>query len=319
MKFYQHKNLFLLPIFLFISLSISAQSINYDVKQSSVDIISEGTKIHADLYIPAPKKDEHSFPLIVMAHGWGGTADLLKPTALQFAKAGFYVIAFDYRGWGKSDGKIIANQPLPTFKKELRYTAEIREIREVVDPFDQAQDYINVLNWAWKEPLINSTKIGLWGTSFSGGTVIHVASKDKRVRATVSQAASMGWGKNAYMSHNSWYEKGGQRARGQLEYPLPGAKEVGNMKGGIVFEKLAQFNPLEDIKSLDNCSVLFITVEKEELFKNSEHSNLALSYYSGVKKLIEIPRASHYDIYSGSAKDLATKQAIDWFSEHLIK
>lgn len=319
MKFCQHKKLILLPIFIFTSFATTAQSINYEVKQTSVEILSEGTKIHADVFIPTPKKEEYSFPLIVMAHGWGGTAEMLKPTALQFAKAGFYVIAFDYRGWGKSDGKIIANKSLPTSKKELKYTTEVREIREVVDPLDQAQDYINVLNWAWKEPLVNSNKMGLWGTSFSGGTVIYVASKDKRVRATVSQAAAMGWGKNAQMSHNSWYEKGSQRTRGQLEYPPPGAKEVGEMKGGIVFEKLAQFNPLEDIKSLDNCSVLFITVEKEELFKNSEHSNLAHGFYSGTKKLIEIPRATHYDIYSGSAKDQATKQAIEWFSEHLKK
>jgi dienelactone hydrolase len=299
------------------SISFAADVPKYEVRQSSANILSEGTRMHADLYAPVPKNNEVSFPLIVMAHGWGGTADMLKSTALDFSKSGFYVIAFDYRGWGKSDGKLIPTKPLPMFKKDLKYSQEIRELREYVDPLDQAQEYINVINWAWNEPLVNTNKIGLWGTSFSGGTVIHVASRDSRVIATVSQAPSMGWGRYSSMNHKNWFAKGSLRSRGLLEYPQPGIKEIGELKGGIIFEKLALFNPINDIKNLAFCSVMFITVQNEELFKNSDHAGLAFETYTGNKKIVEIPKAAHYDIYSGPAKDTAIKLAIDWFTETL--
>jgi hypothetical protein len=118
--------------------------------------------------------------------------------------------------------------------------------------------------------------------------VIHVASRDTRVKATVSQAPSMGWGRYAHMSHANWFSKGSLRTRGTLEYPQPGAKEVGELKGGIIFEKLALFNPINDIKNLANCSVMFITVQNEELFKNSDHAGLAFETYTGNKKIVEI-------------------------------
>ena len=80
---------------------------------------------------------------------------------------------------------------------------------------------------------------------------------------------------------------------------------------------VALFNPISEIKNVVNCSVMFITVQNEELFKNSDHAGLAFETYTGNKKLVEIPKAAHYDIYSGPAKDMATKLAIEWFSETL--
>jgi hypothetical protein len=64
---------------------------------------------------------------------------------------------------------------------------------------------------------------------------------------------------------------------------------------------------------------MFITVQNEELFKNSDHAGLAFETYTGNKKIVEIPKAGHYDIYSGPAKDTADKLAIEWFTETLKK
>jgi len=38
---------------------------------------------------------------------------------------------------------------------------------------------------------VDSDRLGVWGTSFSGGHVIHVAAHDPRVRAVVSQVGAM--------------------------------------------------------------------------------------------------------------------------------
>ena len=44
-------------------------------------------------------------PVVVMAHGLGGTKDSgLEPFATAFAAAGLDVLAFDYRGFGASEG-----------------------------------------------------------------------------------------------------------------------------------------------------------------------------------------------------------------------
>ena len=68
------------------------------------DIYSEGVRISADIYFP--KTATGTLPTIIMAPGWGGTASgRLRPTAIDFADAGFFVVAFDYRGWGDSDSR----------------------------------------------------------------------------------------------------------------------------------------------------------------------------------------------------------------------
>jgi pimeloyl-ACP methyl ester carboxylesterase len=44
-------------------------------------------------------------PVVVMAHGLGGTKDSgLEPFAVTLAAAGLDVLAFDYRGFGASEG-----------------------------------------------------------------------------------------------------------------------------------------------------------------------------------------------------------------------
>src|SRR5262245_50485372 len=106
--------------------------------------MSEGVRMHADVY--APKSNVSGpLPTIVMSHGWGGTAAMLRPQATAFAKAGYLVVAFDYRGWGESDSRVILTKPAPDAarKADQRFTAEVREIREVVDPIDQATDIFN--------------------------------------------------------------------------------------------------------------------------------------------------------------------------------
>ncbi len=50
------------------------------------------------------------------------------------------VLAFDYRGWGESDGElvVIGDMPERGVNGEVRVFA--REIRRVVDPIDQTLD-----------------------------------------------------------------------------------------------------------------------------------------------------------------------------------
>ena len=289
------------------------------VEERKVDIVSEGVRIHADIYAPkAPAA--RTLPTIIMSHGWGGTAAMLRPQATDFARAGYLVVAFDYRGWGESDSRVVLTQPAPDASQRTgqRFTAEVREIREVVDPLEQATDIFNVIHWAVGETAVDKTRIGLWGTSFSGGLVVYVAARDPRIKALVSQVGYMGQPIAVIPASSLWkmYEDGTHRVRGQLDYPPPGVKEVGNLRGGPIREKFLLYAPIEDVARAKDCAMLFIAAEHEELFDNKSHPELAYARAGEPKKYVVIPGIVHYGIY-GRAREEATRLAIEWFDQHL--
>src|SRR3712207_9379939 len=64
---------------------------------------SHGTRCAAWLYRPDGVVDP---AIIVMGHGFGAIRVMrLDAYAERFARAGFAVLVFDYRGWGDSDGQ----------------------------------------------------------------------------------------------------------------------------------------------------------------------------------------------------------------------
>lgn len=124
---------------------------------------SHGTACAAWLYRPegvvAP-------PIIVMGHGFGAIRVMrLDAYAERFADAGFAVLVFDYRGFGDSDG-----QP-----------------RNVLSVPMQHQDWRAAVAYARSLPDVDTTRVVAWGTSFSGGHVLHLAAEDHDLAAIVAQ------------------------------------------------------------------------------------------------------------------------------------
>lgn len=105
-------------------------------------------------------------PCIVMAHGFGGTRDAgLEAFAECFADAGLHVLLFDYRHFGASEG----------------------EPRQLVSIGRQQADWHAAIAHARELEGVDGERIGLWGTSFSGGHVVAVAAADPEVAAISSQ------------------------------------------------------------------------------------------------------------------------------------
>ncbi len=290
-----------------------------DFNERSAVIMSDGARLHAQVYTPASASPP--LPTIVMSHGWGGTAAMLRPQATDFAQAGYLVIAFDYRGWGESHGRVIQITPATTEENaDGRIKGEIRELREMVDPLDQAMDIQNVIHWAMGEPLVDNSRLGLWGTSFSGGLIVYVAARDPRVRALVSQVGYMGQpviSTPAGVLGQS-YREATRRARGELGFPPPGLREIGNLSGAPIREKFLLYAPIDDVARAKDCAMLFIAAEHEELFDNRQHAQLAYERAADPKKYVVIPNIAHYGIY-GEAREQATRLAIEWFDQHLKK
>lgn len=286
-----------------------------DVSFRTADILSEGTRMAAEVFAPkAPKGDK--LPTIVMSHGWGGTAAALRPDAVAFARAGYLVIAFDYRGWGNSDSRLILAGDKPA-TKDGKLIAGVKEVRGVVDPIDQTTDILNAIHWAAGEALCDPGRIGLWGSSFSGGHVVYVAARDPRVKAFVSQVGSMDgrWAVTDPRMRKFTFDQGTARTRGRIAYPEPGAK-FGTLTGAPVIEKFVGYAPIEDVGRCKDCAKLFIIAENEELFDNKDHAILAYERSTGVKKLVTVPGIKHYGIYN-EARGRAQREAIAWFDDHL--
>jgi len=137
------------------------------IRRNDISFLSEADTVRGWLYHPVGVGPH---PAIVMAHGFGAVKEMyLDSFAEAFAAAGFCVLVFDYRRLGASDG-------LP---------------RQEIHPESQIEDYRNAITYAATRMEIDAARIGIWGTSYSGGHVLVVAATDPRVACVVSQVPTI--------------------------------------------------------------------------------------------------------------------------------
>ncbi len=122
---------------------------------------SGGERCAAWLYRPG-----QAAACVVLAHGWTGVREQrLDAFAERFASAGLAALVFDYRHFGSSAG----------------------EPRSLLDIHRQLADWRAAVAYARGLDGIEAERIGLWGSSFSGGHVIGLAADDQRIAAVVAQ------------------------------------------------------------------------------------------------------------------------------------
>ena len=124
---------------------------------------SENTDCAAWLYLPAEPRPH---PVVVMAHGFAGERAWRLPAyAERFADAGIASFLFDYRNFGDSAG----------------------EPRNLIAPKRHCEDWANAVEYVRERPEIDSSRLGLWGTSLSGGHVLRTAARSGDISALVCQ------------------------------------------------------------------------------------------------------------------------------------
>jgi dienelactone hydrolase len=279
--------------------------------------MSEGVMLHAEFFSPAGKRGQ-KLPVIVMAHGWGGTSAGLREDAEDLARAGFLVMTFDYRGWGESDGRVILWGPAPTQRApEGRYTTGVQEIRGYIDPFEQSEDWFNAITFASADDMADPNRLGLRGMSLSGGLVVYVAANDPRVKAIVSQGpridSALGDGKPNPGQDGS-HAAALAMAKGEAGYPAPGARVVGRLGGAPVSDKMSRWQPNAYAAQV-KAPALFLLADKEELVDNATNGKRAYDRVKGPKKLVTLP-GGHFTFYSQHRVE-AAKLAADWFTANL--
>ncbi len=125
-------------------------------------------------------------PVVVMGHGFAGTKDSgLQPFAERFQAAGLDVLAFDYRGFGASEG-------------EPRQTISIRR---------QLEDYEAAIHAAQDLADVDPNRIVLWGSSLSGGHVLRMAAGRSDVAAVIAMTPmtnSLATGRLVVKQYGMW-------------------------------------------------------------------------------------------------------------------
>jgi dienelactone hydrolase len=133
------------------------------VSRTDVEFPSGGLSCAAWLYRP---DREGPLPLVVMAHGFAATRELrLDAYAERFAEAGLAALVFDYRHFGASAGE----------------PRQLLDIKKQQQDYEAALAYVRGLDW------VDDQRLGLFGSSFSGGHVLAVAARDGRIAAVIAQ------------------------------------------------------------------------------------------------------------------------------------
>ena len=133
-----------------------------------IEFNAEGTLLRGWLYLPDAATGRVAG--VVMAHGFTAVKEMYLDTYAEvFASAGFGVLVFDHRNFGASEG----------------------EPRGEIDPWTQIRDYRHAISCIRTLPEIDPDRIGIWGTSYSGGHVLVVGALDRRVGCVVSQVPAI--------------------------------------------------------------------------------------------------------------------------------
>nr|WP_203596470.1 alpha/beta fold hydrolase [Actinomadura bangladeshensis] len=108
-------------------------------------------------------------PAVMLGHGFGGSKREVAGEARELARAGYAVLAWSARGFGRSTGEIALNSP----------DYEVKDTRQLID-------------WLAKRPEVvldgpGDPRVGMAGQSYGGAIALMTAAYDPRVDAIAPQ------------------------------------------------------------------------------------------------------------------------------------
>lgn len=297
-----------------------------------VTFLSEGLKCAGWLYVPDNVGSGERRPAIVMAHGFSAVKEMhLANFAEQFVAAGFVTLVFDYRFQGASDG---ADQ------------------HGRIIPAEQHEDYRNAISWISLRPEVDASRIGVWGSSYSGAHVLHLAAFDKRIKAAVAQVPLVNGWANAQrlmradvfagfveaLTHDraQRYTEGAVNCvpvvapEGQPSaLPTPDSYEWFTAVGKTIapnwrnevslesLEKFLEYNPAANIHLISPTPLLMIVAGRDTLTP----TDLAVAAYERAlePKSLVITSGPHFSAYTEPGLSETATPAVEWFKRYLMK
>ena len=216
-----------------------------------------------------------------------------------------------------------------------------------VDPDAQIRDMKNAITFVQGLDAVDSEKIGLWGTSLSGGVVLAVAGTDKRVACIVTQVPFISGHHKALMANRpEQFEKlkkkyeadkyarlaGNPPAMIQVVTDNPEKPAIMKIPSAYSFftsikfwenevtlkslENSGDFEPITYVKQISPTPILFIVAKNDTV----NAADAALKAYSEAlepKKLVLI-EGDHFAPYEEQF-DISVNAACKWYEEFLLE
>lgn len=277
-----------------------------------------------DLYVPDGMAAAEKRAAVLFCPGTGGTKKGNGARyGKRFAEEGFVVLAFDYRGWGESDPKLMLTEPVPKPDAHGEVTVKAKPIRWQMDFADQTFDIRCAISFLVGEPHVDAARIGLMGTSYGGGLVTWVAGNDPRVKCVVAQVPGMAGGRGPAAARSA-ARLAVQQARGETE-PVP--ITTGKLGGKLATYAQMRANPAKSIgySPLESAAkitapMLIVAAANDDLVDNAKNGKRAFAILTERHVPVEyhlVPGIGHYGIYSGAGFAEATRWEVTWFKRYL--
>ncbi|GAA2894954.1 alpha/beta hydrolase [Pseudonocardia halophobica] len=268
-------------------------------------------------------------PTIVLSHGFSAVKEMyLDRYAELFSANGLNALVYDNRNFGDSDGTP----------------------RQEIDPWAQVRDYRHAITYATTLPETDAARIGIWGSSYSGGNVLVVAAIDRRVKAVVSQVPLVSGYDNVRALVRADFLDGFRqqfdqdrlaRFRGDppamvpvvAEDPLApsalptpdswqwftetGKTRAPNWSNEVTLrsvEMFTEYNPVDYIWQISPTPLLLLPAQNDVLTP----THLAIAAYEKARepKRLEILPGGHFDAYV-EGFEASSNPALAWFVQHL--
>jgi dipeptidyl aminopeptidase/acylaminoacyl peptidase len=291
--------------------------------KNSVTFYSESYKLVGDIYSPADLQPGDKRAGIVLCHGYTGVKDLYLPdNARLLNEAGYIVMTFDYKGWGDSEGP-----------------------RSRLAPYSRVYDVQAALTFFGTLPEVDPERLGIYGTSYGGATVVWVGAIDPRVKCIVS-VVGIGHGARWMRSvrrPDEWYDLLERSQEDRLKRTTTGQSEfversdillpdqqsaelaaaarrdnpaaVSTIPLEYVDDTLS-FNPEWVVDKIAPRPILFVTTDNDRLVP-PEQSEQLYARAGEPKRLVILRGYGHYEVYTEPAFSEVMHATLDWFQEYL--
>jgi uncharacterized protein len=298
--------------------------------RQDVTFVSEGLKCAGWLYLPDDLRSGEKRPTIVMAHGFSAVKEMyLDSFAEVFVAAGFVTLVFDYRYQGASEG----------------------EHRDRIIPAEQHEDYRNAITWVSLRTEVDAARIGVWGSSYSGAHVLHLAAFDRRIKAAVAQVPLVHGLQNARRllradvlaqfievlveDRKQRYTQGSGGSvpvvapEGEPSaLPTPDSYEWFTTTGRTrapnwvnqvsleSMEKFLEYNPAANIELIAPTPLLMVVASNDTLTP----TDLAIAAYERARepKSLVIVKGPHFGAYTEPGFSQSAPPAVEWFKRYLM-
>jgi fermentation-respiration switch protein FrsA (DUF1100 family) len=296
--------------------------------RTDIQFDADGVTLRGWLY--TPDGTSGPAPTIVMAHGYSAVKEMyLDRFAEAFASAGLASVVYDNRNFGASDG----------------------EPRQEIDPWEQVRDYRDAITYATTLPEVDSERIGIWGSSYSGGHVLVVGAIDRRVKCVVAQVPLISGHVNFRALVRADFIAGFQamfnadraaRFLGDTPAMVPvvdadplapsalptpdsytwftetGASRAPSWRNEVTLRSVEMFTEYEPgtyLPWISPTPLLMCVAETDHLTV----ADIAIDAYDRArepKRLVILP-GGHFDAYVAGF-DVASAAAVEWFTQHLL-